>query len=86
MKLQRVDLLWFFLLAATGLAWTLAETRPDTGLTVMVLALALLKGRVVALDFMGLRGVRRPWRWAVCGWLALVLSIIAITFLQAPAA
>ena len=85
MTTRRIDLLWLFLLIATALSWWLAEASPGTGVTGVVLALAFFKGRIVALDFMGLRGVRRPWSWLVSSWLVVVLAVIAFTFLQAPA-
>ncbi|MCB1908723.1 MAG: cytochrome C oxidase subunit IV family protein [Rhodocyclaceae bacterium] len=86
MTTRHIDLLWLFLMFATALSWWLAEASPGAGVTGVVLALAFLKGRTVALDFMGLRGVRRPWPWLVGGWLVVVLAVIAFTFLQAPAA
>jgi len=81
MTTRRLDLIWLFLLAATGLAWWMAEWHADTRVTALVLGLALAKGGLVILDYMGLRGVR-AWPALVLGWLALVLAAIAPGFLH----
>ncbi len=82
MTTRRLDLIWLFLLAATGLAWWMAEWRSGTGVPALVLGLALLKGALVILDYMDLRGVRAPWPMLVLGWLTLVLAAIAIGFVS----
>jgi hypothetical protein len=47
-----------------------------TGILLSVAA----KGQMVADIFMGLRGVRSPWRWMVTGWLFIVLVLIGVAF------
>ena len=81
MNTRRIDLLWLLLLLATGASWALGEADSNASVIALVLLLALAKGHVVAQDFMGLRGVRRPWPHLVAGWLLVVLGAIAITFI-----
>ncbi len=81
MKFDRLDLVWLVLLAATVATWMLGE-RGASGLGVMaaLLALSFIKGRLVVLDFMALRGVRLMWRALLIGWLVLVASLIALAY------
>lgn len=46
-----------------------------------VLVLALLKGQLIGDYFMGLKGIRGPWRWVITIWLLLVGVLIAGGFL-----
>ena len=45
-----------------------------------LLAISIVKGRLVMLDFMGLRGVRFFWRGLLLGWLLLVSALIAVAY------
>ena len=81
MNPTRLDLIWLLLLAATAISWWAGEWRTDGGVTALVLGLALLKGTLVILDYMGLRGAGRRWRALVLGWLAVVLLAIGTIFL-----
>ena len=45
-----------------------------------LLAISIIKGRLVMLDFMGLRGVKFFWRGLMIGWLLLVSALIAIAY------
>ncbi len=48
------------------------------GASLAALGLALVKGQMVIDRFMGLARVAGPWRWALSGWLAFVLGLIAL--------
>ncbi|NBB83599.1 MAG: O-succinylhomoserine sulfhydrylase [Alphaproteobacteria bacterium] len=50
-----------------------------------VLGLALLKGQLIGDYFMGLKGIRGPWRWVILLWLLLVGVLIATGFALAAA-
>lgn len=52
------------------------------GLTasLLVLGLALLKGQLVGDFFMGLHGIRGPWRWVILVWLFLAGGLITLAF------
>lgn len=76
---------WLFLMAATLLMAHAAAWRPELGslgFAGLLGAVCWLKGERIADIFMELRGVAGPWRWLVLGWLALVLLVIAYTYLR----
>jgi hypothetical protein len=45
-----------------------------------MLAIAFVKGRLVILDFMELRGAPLMWRVLLEGWLILVSSLILLAY------
>lgn len=45
-----------------------------------VLALALIKGQMLGDYFMGLKGLRGPWRWVIFLWLLVPGALIATAF------
>jgi cytochrome c oxidase subunit IV len=49
----------------------------------LVLAFALVKGQLVGDYFMGLKGIRGPWRWVIFLWLFIPGSLIATAFIMA---
>ena len=69
------------LMLLTVLTWGVGRSGlSGLGLALFVLFLALLKGHLVGDWFMGLRGVRGIWRWAVVVWLLLPGSLITVAF------
>jgi len=56
------------------------------GISLAVLGLALLKGQLVGDYFMGLKGIRGPWRWVISLWLLLVGALIASAFAMSSSA
>lgn len=52
-------------------------------LSLSVLGLALIKGQMVGDYFMGLKGVRGPWRWAIALWLLVPGALIGVAFILA---
>ena len=48
--------------------------------SLLVLAVALLKGHLIGDWFMGLRSVRGIWRWVVAIWLLIPGGLISIAF------
>lgn len=84
MKPSRVDLIALVLVLATGLSWWLGEGAALTlgqAATLAVLALAVLKGALIALDYMELRHAPALWRRAVLGWLAVVIALVLLASL-----
>lgn len=85
MHVRRLDLTWALLLLATLTTWLIgdleqgATTAPIAAMAT-VGVIAFFKGRAVALDFMGLRGITFLWRGLVLGWLALVLGLVALAY------
>ena len=50
------------------------------GVSLLVLAFALIKGQMIGDWFMGLKGIRGIWRWVVTTWLFLPGGLIATAF------
>jgi heme/copper-type cytochrome/quinol oxidase subunit 4 len=75
----RITWTWALLSALTLVSWALAATRgfsPDTALTIVVLAIAALKTRLVIRQFMDVR-VAPPWlRRTTDAWLAVLMAAI----------
>ena len=73
---------WLVLLIATGITWWLGEVgAAGTGAILAMLAIAFIKGRLVILDFMELRGAPLMWRRLFEGWLILVSGLIFLAYL-----
>lgn len=49
-------------------------------LALLVLGIALVKGHLVGDFFMGLHGLRGPWRWVIIIWLTLLGGLITLAF------
>jgi cytochrome c oxidase subunit IV len=72
---------WLVLVVLTLL--TYAAGRAGLGGRLVITGLLLsvvIKGQLIADVFMGLRGVRNPWRWMVTGWLLVVVTLIGVAF------
>ena len=83
MHLQRIDMVWLGLLAATGVTVALGEAGVVHGhawALLTIFALVLLKGAWIALDFMELRDAPPLWRRLVLGWLVLVVALIVLAW------
>ena len=85
MNIRRLDLTWILLLLATLVTWRIGEAEQglaggDVAAMATVALLAFVKGRAVALDFMGLRRVKVLWRGLLLGWLGLVLGLVALAY------
>ncbi len=72
---------WLALLVATGITWYLGEVgAAGTSAIVAMLLIAFVKGRLVILDFMELRGAPRLWRFLLEGWMLLVSVLILLAY------
>ncbi|MGB7501194.1 MAG: cytochrome C oxidase subunit IV family protein [Azonexus sp.] len=72
---------WIILLVATSITWYLGEVGAAGTLSIVaMLAIAFVKGRLVILDFMELRGAPLMWRLLLEGWLILVSSLILLAY------
>lgn len=78
---RRAFAIWVFLIAATGLAWAVAE-RGMGGPAIMALlfGLAFVKGALVILDYMAIRHAPVLWRALTLGWLAIVCILIGLAY------
>lgn len=73
---------WLVLLVATGITWWLGEMgAAGTAAILAMLVIAFVKGRLVILDFMELRGAPLMWRLLLEGWLVLVGGLILLAYL-----
>jgi len=72
---------WLVLILATLVTWYLGEVGAAGTLSIVaMLAIAFVKGRLVILDFMELRGAPLLWRLLLEGWLILVSSLILLAY------
>jgi caa(3)-type oxidase subunit IV len=72
---------WLVLMIATAVTWYLGEVgAAGTMAIVAMLAIAVVKGRLVILDFMELREAPLLWRALLEGWLILVSSLILLAY------
>ena len=78
----RVYLVLIVLTFATYLAGELGLSGLAAAL--LVLAGALVKGHLVGDFFMGLHGLRGPWRWVIPIWLLLIGVLITTAFTLTP--
>ena len=76
---------YLVLIALTFTTYVVGELGLS-GLTsaLLVLAVALFKGHLVGDFFMGLHGLRGPWRWAIFIWLFLIGGLITTAFTLTP--
>ena len=77
----RATIIWLLLIVATVATWTLGEQGAAGPKVAGVLfAIAFLKGRAIALDFMGLKHAPLLWRLLAEGWLVLVCTLIGLAY------
>ncbi|WP_374474546.1 cytochrome C oxidase subunit IV family protein [Zoogloea sp.] len=85
MNTRQLNTVWAILLVATLATWTIGEAGEHLGIAgppamLTLLTISFVKGRLVVLDFMGLRGVKFFWRGLLIGWLLLVSALIATAY------
>ena len=72
------------MVALTLVTFAIGQSAAEgTGLSLMVLAFALVKGQMVGDFFMGLKGLRGLWRWVVFLWLFIPGALITTAFVLA---
>lgn len=72
---------WLVLLVAAGVTWWLGDVgAAGTGAILAMLAIVIVKGRLVILDFMELRGAPLMWRLLLEGWISLVGTLILLAY------
>jgi hypothetical protein len=69
---------WLTLVLVTVLSFTVAESAGISGdlVTIVIIAAAALKGRVILVWFMGLRSFPLPWRVFFGVWLLVNAGVI----------
>ena len=77
-------LVYATLVALTLLTWRVGEMQlSGLNISLPVLGIALFKGHLIGDWFMGLKGLRSPWRWVVLVWLLVPGGLITWAFVQA---
>lgn len=72
---------WLTLVVLTLLTYAIGVSGLGGAVVVAGILLSVaVKGQLVVDVFMGLKGVRSPWRWIVTGWLFIVLVLIGVAF------
>lgn len=72
---------WLVILVATGATWWLGDVgAAGTGAILAMLAIVIIKGRLVIMDFMELRGAPLMWRLLLEGWISLVGALILLAY------
>lgn len=72
---------YLILIALTLITSTVGELGlGGLSFALLVLVIALIKGQLVGDFFMGLHGLRGPWRWVILIWLALIGGLITLAF------
>lgn len=90
MRFNRADTIFALLALATLASGWLGEGAAGSGrhlgtaATLAVLALSVVKGALIALDYMELRQAPALWRRAVLGWLLVVLGLVALVSVGLP--
>ena len=85
MNTRQLNFVWVVLMLATLATFAIGEIGERIGIAgplamAALLAISIVKGRLVMLDFMGLRGVKFFWRGLLIGWLLLVSALIAVAY------
>lgn len=74
-------LVYALLILLTLVTWGIGRAGlGGLGLSLLVLAFALIKGQLIGDWFMGLRGLRGLWRWVVVIWLVIPAALITTAF------
>lgn len=74
-------LVYAVLMLLTLVTWGIGRAGlSGLGVSLTVLAFAMLKGQLIGDWFMGLRGVRGIWRWVVVIWLLIPGGLISLAF------
>lgn len=82
--IRAVTWIYLLLLALTVVTFAVGEAASGgLAVSLMVLALALLKGHLLGDYFMGLAKVSGFWRWVVVIWLSLPALWIGSAFVLA---
>ena len=76
-------LIWLTLIALTGVTYSIGDAGlGGRNVMLLVLAITLLKGQMIAGFFMGLRKASLLWRAIMGVYLVIVGSMIAVAYLM----
>ena len=81
-KLDNVHILWMAMLLLTLCTYIMGKLEySGTAVMLLILLIAGIKAVFIIRNFMELRGVSLLWRVIMYGWLSVVCTSIAITYL-----
>jgi len=77
----RATLVWILLIILTLATYAVGKVGLG-GLNIagLLLLSVFIKGHFVIADFMGLRNVKRHWRFLVHGWLIFIVGMIGLAY------
>jgi hypothetical protein len=84
---RRTSIVWLALSVLTLASWLLRVVHDrgalsaSTAATIGVLAVALIKGRLIIREFMEVRSAPRWLGWATDGWLSVLWATILVMYL-----
>lgn len=84
---RTITVTWLVLTAITIASWWLAPGHSSTTVgasvtvTVLVLALAAVKCRLIIRNFMEVRGAPHWLQWATDGWLVTLIGAVVVIYL-----
>jgi hypothetical protein len=86
--LRPCTLVYLVLIVLTLVTFAIGQFELVSGdraltLSLLVLGVALFKGQLIGDFFMGLKGIRGPWRLVILLWLLIPGTLIAIAFTHA---
>ncbi len=78
---RRATLVWMLLIVLTIATYAVGKVGlQGASIAGLLLLSVFIKGHFVIADFMGLRNVKRQWRFLVHGWLILVAVMIGLAY------
>ena len=77
----RATWVWVLLIVLTLATYAIGKAGLE-GLNIagLLLLSVFIKGHFVIADFMGLRNVKRQWRFLVHGWLIFIAGMIGLAY------
>lgn len=77
-------IVYITLMVLTLITWLIGKSEmANTSIALTVLGFALFKGFLIGDYYMGLRGIRSLWRWAIIIWLLIPGTLIMWAFVSA---
>lgn len=84
---RRALIIYVLLILATLLTWSIGGRGAEgPAIALVLLAIAFVKGAMIALDYMALRRAPLMWPIIVLGWMVVVCALIALAYWKGLAA
>ncbi len=78
---KRATFVWILLIILTLATYAVGKAglKGETVAGLLLLSV-FIKGHFVIADFMGLRNVKKQWRFLVHGWLIFIVGMIGVAY------